>query len=128
MHITTTLSVLGYLAGVIGAFILIFSRVKNENLKDLQERVKILEAERNLAQQQHLENQKAISNLEGQLATYKEIPLKSIASSLEKLSISNVEILAILQSSAIISQKEKNDGGILVKTRETNPLNVKVKE
>lgn len=93
MEITTTISALGYLAGVMGAFILIFSRIKNENLKDLQERVKILEAERNVAQQQHLENQKAIANLEGQLSTYKDIPLKSIALSLEKLVATNDKIL-----------------------------------
>ena len=93
MHITTTITILGYLAGVVGAFILIFSKVKNENLKDLQERVRILENERAVAQRQHLENQKAIANLEGQLITYKDIPLKSIAKSLEQLAKSNKKIL-----------------------------------
>jgi len=125
---THFLSIIGYLVGVAGAITIIFSRVKTENLADLKERVDILEKEREVARQQHIENQKSLANLEGQLATYKEIPLKSIAKSLDELSKSNGKILDRLEKSAVLAQKDSKDGGVLVKTKKTNPLDVKVKE
>ena len=93
MQLTTTISILGYIAGVMGATILLFSRVRNENMKDLQERVRILESERAVSEKQHLENQKTISNLEGQLQIVKDIPLRKISSSLEEIVKSNNRIL-----------------------------------
>lgn len=103
---TNFLSIIGYLVGVAGAVTIIFSRVKTENLSDLKDRVDILEKEREEARQQHIENQKAIANLEGQLATYKEIPLKSIAKSLDELSTSNNRILDRLEKSAVLESKK----------------------
>lgn len=102
----TFLSVVGYAVGVAGAFTIIFSRVKTENLSDLKDRVEILEKEREEARQEHIENQKAFANLEGQLATYKEIPLKSIAKSLDELSKSNGKILSRLEKSAVLASKK----------------------
>jgi hypothetical protein len=83
------------------------SKVKKDNYNDLKERVDILEKERDEARIQHLENQKAIANLEGQLKTYKEIPLKQIATSLSELSLSNGQILSVLQNSANVAAKDK---------------------
>lgn len=110
------ISALGYLLGVAGAITVLFSRVKTDNLHDLKERVEILEKEREFARLQHLENQKAIANLEGQLASYKEIPLKSIAKSLETISNttretgeSNKKILNVLEQSALIAEQAKKD-------------------
>lgn len=119
------LSVTGYILGVGGALAILFSRTKNDNIVDLKDRVGILEKERENAREQHLENQKAIANLEGQLATYKEIPLKSIAGSLEKLSESNALILDTLKGSAQIARAAQSNGGMLVKTEVGNPLDVK---
>jgi chromosome segregation ATPase len=99
------ISILGYIVGVVGAVTVIFSKVKNENIKDLRERVEILEKEREDARTKHIENEKAISNLEGKLESYKEIPLKSIASSLEalpKIVDSNAQILETLKGSATV--------------------------
>lgn len=147
------INLLSFIAlGVVG-FYAIRSKVKNSNLSDLKDRVGILEKElqftrdekekdrqlfkKELAdeiktrQELHLENQKSISNLEGQLATYKEIPLKSIAASLEqlpKLVESNQEILDTLKGSAVTAEKAQANGGLLVKTKEENPLDVKVRE
>lgn len=118
----------GYLALVGGAYLILKSKVKTDNLKDLKDRVEILEKEREEARKQHLENQKAIANLEGQLSTYKEIPLKQIAASLSELSLSNNKILSTLEHSAIIAQQATDDGGLLVKTKKSNPLSVEVKE
>jgi hypothetical protein len=120
METITTTSAIGYAIGIAGSVAIFFSRVKNENLKDLRERVDILERERDTARLQHIDNQKAISNLEGQLKTYKEIPLKQISSSLIKLADSNNQILSTLQSSAIIASNAAHDGGLLVKTKEGN--------
>lgn len=100
--------ILGYLALVIGAILILKSKIKTDNLKDLKLRVEILEKEREEAREQHVDNQKAISNLEGQLKTYKEIPLKAIASSLDKLSESNGNILRVLEGSTIIAAKDRD--------------------
>lgn len=97
----TPIEIIGYAGYVIGAVVILTSKTKADNLKDLKERVEILEAERRYADERHLQNQKSISNLEGQLKTYKEIPLKSIAQSLESLPVlvnSNREILTTLQN------------------------------
>lgn len=113
---------------VAGSAMILLSKVKTDNLNDLKERVEILEKEREEARRQHIDNQKAIANLEGQLATYKEIPLKSIAESLDELSKNNGKILDRLEKSAVLAQRNKNDGGLLVKTQKSSPLDVKVKE
>jgi len=127
-QLPTLLSVTGYIIGVAGAVTIIFSRTKTENLKDLKERVDILEKDREHGRAQHLENQKAISNLEGQIEAYKEVPLKFIPRALEQLIVSNNEILATLQKSASRLSTEKDDGGLLVKTKQSKPLDVKEKK
>lgn len=112
----TALEVIGYAGYVVGGVIILASKTKSDNLKDLKERVEILEKERQEAREQHVENQKAIANLEGQLSTYKEIPLKSIASSLEalpKIVDSNSQILETLKGSAVIAAKDR---GVLLNT------------
>lgn len=124
----TPLAIIGYGAGVVGAVLTLMSKVKNDNLSDLKERVGILEKEREDARQLHLENQKAIANLDGQLKTYKQIPLKKIADSLDSLSQSNAQILSVLENSAVIAEATASDGGLLVKTEAKNPLDVVVKE
>lgn len=116
----TALEIIGYAGYVIGAVVILASKTKTDNIKDLMDRVQILEKERENAREQHIDNQKAIANLEGQLSTYKEIPLKSIAQSLEalpKIMDSNQKILNTLNSSAHIAIAEAQDGGLLVKTK-----------
>lgn len=125
MDLNTYLNVISIVSVAVVGFYAVRSKVKNENLKDLQDRVDILEKERELSRLQHLENQKAIAHLEGQLATYKEIPLKSIANSLEKLTESNTAILETLKGSAVVAREAQAEGGLLVKTKESNPLDVK---
>lgn len=105
-HFNLYLNILGIISLVGGAYLVLMSKIKTDNLNDLKERVEILESEREFARQQHIENQKAISNLEGQLATYKEIPLKSIAKSLDELSKSNGKILSRLEKSAVLASKK----------------------
>ena len=108
IQLTDLKDLAGYTTLLIGAVLILKSKIKTDNLKDLRERVDILEKEREYARTQHIENQKAIANLEGQLKTYKEIPLKKIADSLSELSLSNGQILSVLQNSAIIAAQDKN--------------------
>ena len=105
-HFNLYLNILGIISLVGGAYLVLMSKIKTDNLNDLKERVEILESEREFARQQHIENQKALSNLEGQLSTYKEIPLKSIAKSLDELSKSNGKILSRLEKSAVLASKK----------------------
>jgi hypothetical protein len=103
--------IIGYVGYIAGAVVILTSKTKNDNLNDLKDRVDILEKDRENARVQHLENQKAIANLEGQLSTYKEIPLKSIAASLESLPLlvqSNEEILKTLNKSATTVASDRN--------------------
>lgn len=129
----TVISVAGYVSLVIGAVLVLMSKVKTDNLNDLKQRVEILENERKLTEEdrekerkafrkeleveressrkQHLENKEAIANLTGQLTTYKEIPLKSIATSLEALPQimnSNSLILETLKGSALIAATDRD--------------------
>lgn len=100
--------IIGYVGYVIGALVILTSKTKSDNLADLKQRVEILEKEREYANEQHLANQKAISHLEGQLSTYKEIPLKSIAQSLEalpRLVDGNDKILNRLEMSEVILKR-----------------------
>lgn len=132
-HLSTAITISGYISLVFGAVFVLMSKVKTDNLNDLKQRVDILEKELQFTrverdkeketyrkylneeiktrQEMHLQNQKSISNLEGQLATYKEIPLKSIASSLQALSNlldSNNQILETLKGSAIIAATDRD--------------------
>ncbi len=100
--------ILAYASLVAGAFLVLASRIKSENLKDLKDRVDILENALNSAKSDHIESLKAIANLEGQLSTYKEIPLKQIANSLTELSGSNAKILTVLEGSALIAAKDRD--------------------
>ena len=106
--ISLAITISGYISLVVGAILVLMSKVKTDNLNDLKERVDILEKELRYAKDEHMENQKAISNLQGQLQTYKEIPLKSIASSLDKLSDSNNRILETLKGSAVIAATDRD--------------------
>ena len=132
-HLSTAITISGYISLVVGAVFVLMSKVKTDNLNDLKQRVDILEKELQFTrverdkeketyrkdlneeiktrQEMHLQNQKSISNLEGQLATYKEIPLKSIASSLQALPNlldSNNQILETLKNNTIIAATDRD--------------------
>jgi len=126
------IEIAGYISLVIGSGLAIYannqntkSKIKDENNKDLIQRVEILEKDREEAREQHLENQKAIANLEGQLKTYKDIPLQQIADSLRDLAKNQDAVLTRLNMNAEIAKKEAESGGVLVKSEESAPLAVK---
>lgn len=124
--------IIGFAGYVVGAAIVLASKTKSENLKDLKDRVEILEKElvyskealekeRGQAREQHIANRESIAKLQGQVELYKDLQLKSIAET-------NQQILNTLKNSAIIAQAAAKDGGLLVHTEESSLLDVKVKE
>lgn len=100
-------------------------KLQNDNIKALQDSTGILQSDLNASKKDHVEALKLIANLQGQLQTYKELPLKSIAASLDNLVGSNDKILQRLETSAIIAADSVADEGLLVHTNDSNPLAVK---
>lgn len=80
----------------------------------------------------HQESLTEISKLQGKVETLTALPLNKIDNTLkeftsfgEKFVKSNDKILKQLQISAKVAKNAQSDGGLLVKTKETNPLDVK---
>jgi metal-dependent amidase/aminoacylase/carboxypeptidase family protein len=80
-----------------------------------------------------LEWTQAVAELQGQIKVYKELPLRELADGIAKVvdiskenAISNQHILETLRESAGTHSAEKNDGGLLVKTKDGKPLGVKM--
>lgn len=93
---------------IISSALAIVSRLPKqtiENQKELietyEKRIKNLEDSRLEDHKQHVENAKAIAELQGQLKAYKEIPLKKLADEVEKTEAENVEKFKILQQIAV---------------------------
>lgn len=125
------IEIIGYAGYVVGAVLILTSQTKTNNMKDLKERVEILENERKYdkellqseraeAQKKHIANRESIAKLQGQVEIYKDLQLKSIADT-------NRQILEVLSKSALIAHNTAQDGGLLVHTNEGSPLDVKVK-
>ena len=66
-----------------------------------------------------LEDTKLIGKLQGQIETYKELPLQELANGIKKVGEGQDKILQVLQTSAEIAAKSASDGGLLVRTVET---------
>ena len=84
------------------------TKLRETDREEFTKRIKLLEDSR-------AENQQAIARLEGQVAAYKDIPLQSIAASMEKMAQvnssiaeSNAKILQTLQQSAVIAATDRD--------------------
>jgi hypothetical protein len=84
------------------------TKLRETDREEFNNRLKLLE-------NQHVEDAKALANMQGQIATYKEIPLERLAKSMEQMAvdsranaISNAEILATLKKSAIIAATDRD--------------------
>ncbi len=92
VHLNMFVLVLEIVVGVVLAFIYIKARIPKETIKQqgelitaLQQRQIQLDDENSKLRSDHIENQKAIAALQGQIKVYKELPLKEIAASLKML-------------------------------------------
>ena len=77
-----------------------------DNQKDLietyEKRLKALEDQAELDKKQHIENVKAIAELQGQIKVYKELPLQQIADSMKQLTDTNSKILRLLDAQQVV--------------------------
>lgn len=80
------------IVGALLAFLYIKSRLPKETIEQqtkliaaLEGRIKTMEDENKEQLKKHIENEKAIAALQGQIAVYKELPLQDIAKSLKAL-------------------------------------------
>jgi hypothetical protein len=128
---TAILDGFGIVSIVSGGVVIIFGRTSrlntataNElitNLQKLREadkeefnyRIQALEALHIEDQKQHVANVTAIANLQGQIQTYKDIPLQKLAAAMESLKTdsranadTNAKILETLQASAVVLAKD----------------------
>lgn len=115
------ISVIGYIALVVGSILALFSRLPKQtiqNQKDLietyEKRLKALEDQKDEDRKQHIENVKAIAELQGQIKVYKELPLQEMAQAMQKISLvnetiakSNEQILSTLKNSALIAADDR---------------------
>lgn len=104
-----------YIVGVGGSVLALLSRIPKQtiqNQKDLidtyEKRLKALEDQAQEDKKQHIENVRAIADLQGQIKVYKELPLQEMASAMQEISRvnkgiadSNTEILRTLKASAV---------------------------
>lgn len=74
---------------------------QKELIETYEKRLKALEDQAEQDKKQHLENVKAIADLQGQIKVYKEIPLQQIADSMKELANTNKQILARLQTEEV---------------------------
>lgn len=115
------LSIAGYIVGIGGSILALLSRIPKqtiENQKSLietyEKRLKALEDQKDEDRKQHIENVRAIAELQGQIKVYKELPLQEMAKAMEEISEvnkgiaeSNQEILKTLKSSALIAAEDR---------------------
>ena len=101
-------------------------RLQNDKIKALEGQAETFRQDLETSQKAHAESMRVISNLEGKIEAYKDIPIQEIRNSLASLAASsagladsNQQILSTLKNSAIIAATDATDGGLLVKTEKT---------
>ena len=127
-------SVIGYSGFIIGGILYARSKVPNQtitNYKLLSEsqdkRIKGLEDQSKIDQKNHMDNIKAIADLQGQIKVYKELPLQEMAAAMQKMSTvnegiakSNELILAAIRSSnAVTAATLAHDTAVVLQNTQT---------
>ncbi|NDC95744.1 hypothetical protein EB077_10605, partial [bacterium] len=89
---------------IISSALAIVSRLPKqtiENQKALietyEKRLKALEDQKEEDRKQHIENVKAIAELQGQINVYKELPLQQMADSMREIADTNKKILTLIK-------------------------------
>lgn len=105
------IAIIGYISLAVGSILALFSRIPKQTITNYEQlsvaqekRIAALEEQSKVDHKNHLENIKAIADLQGQIKVYKELPLQEIAKAIE----SNRQILLSLQSSAIIASEGRS--------------------
>jgi protein subunit release factor B len=97
---------------IVSSFLAIKSQIPKQTIQNQKElietyekRLKALEDQSEQDKKQHIENVKAIADLQGQLKVYKEIPLQEIANSMKELSATNKQILTYIHTPAKVTEQ-----------------------
>jgi hypothetical protein len=86
------------LAGVAAVVFAVFkNQTTQQTIRSQKELIETLTTQVNELRTLHLENEKAIAKLTGQVEVYKELPLTALADSMQKLVDTQTEILKILK-------------------------------
>lgn len=116
------ISLIGYVVGIGGGILALFSRIPKQTITNYEQlsvaqekRIAVLEEQSKVDHKNHLENIKAIADLQGQIKVYKELPLREMAKAMQDISDgnkaiaeSNRQILISLQSSAMIASEDRS--------------------
>jgi len=70
---------------------------QNELIKTLQGQIQAIRDEAADLRNKHIDNEKAISKLQGQVDVYKELPLANLSSAMSELARNQAEILKIIK-------------------------------
>lgn len=116
------ISLIGYVVGIGGGILALFSRIPKQTITNYEQlsvaqekRIAALEEQSKVDHKNHLENIKAIADLQGQIKVYKELPLQEMAKAMQDISDgnkaiaeSNRQILLSLQRSAMIASEDRS--------------------
>jgi hypothetical protein len=98
-----------------GVFAYARTRIPQQTIKNLQDLVASQTQSIAELKERGIEDAKAISKLEGQIAVYKELPLRELADGIKEVvkiskdnAISNQKILETLQSTAKINEEDRD--------------------
>lgn len=83
-------------------------KLRETDKAEFMRRIKALENRHAEDERLHNENSKAIADLQGQLKTYKELPLVTLADGIKEVAASNKEILAQLRETATIAAEDRD--------------------
>ena len=116
------IAIIGYISLAVGSALALFSRIPKQTITNYEQlsiaqekRIAALEEQSKIDHKNHLENIKAIADLQGQIKVYKELPLQEMAKAMQDISDgnkaiaeSNRQILISLQSSAMIASQDRS--------------------
>jgi len=116
------IAIIGYISLLVGSILALFSRIPKQTITNYEQltaaqekRIAVLEEQSKVDHKNHLENIKAIADLQGQIKVYKELPLREMAKAMQDISDgnkaiaeSNRQILISLQSSAMIASEDRS--------------------
>ncbi len=116
------IAIIGYVSLIAGSILALFSRIPKQTITNYEQltaaqekRIAALEEQSKIDHKNHLDNIKAIADLQGQIKVYKELPLQEMAKAMQDISDgnkaiaeSNRQILLSLQSSAIIASEDRS--------------------
>jgi len=84
------------------------TRIPRQTIKDLESLVKAQGEKIRILEEGRITDTKTIGTLEGQVKTYKELPLIDLANGIKEVSQTNKQILETLQATAKINAEDRD--------------------